>query len=123
MPSLSKVRVSNVYGAGAQGEINPSSGMSVRFGPYTGTVVATGQGPNGAMLLVKRGTGNIEHLHYPKDLVITYDHATGLFSYPTGDGSVVWGHLAEWPSGVTRGRASGMVLGLSAPNQPLVFYP
>jgi len=96
MAADNKVRVTRILGGGgALGVLDPKVNMVTS----DGTILSIESGA--AVCRLGRGSGNFVQQFYTKDLFITEAHATGVWSWPTGDGSITHGHRALWASGVT----------------------
>lgn len=97
------VRVTKILGGGgAIGEMLPRPNMVTN----QGTIVGLDSGN----YLVSVSGANVRTLtkYYPDQLWVNYSHATGVWSWPTGDGSVVYGHSGVFPNGVPLGMRSGL---------------
>jgi hypothetical protein len=102
--STNKVRVVSVFGAGAAfGLMDPKVGMRT----HLGTIASLASG-NYQVTISGGGPGSTS-LRYPHELQVLLSHASGTHAWPTGDGSVLFGHHDDWPSGAPRAVASGMV--------------
>lgn len=90
-----KVRVVSLLGGS-----EPIGYMDARPGMQThlGSVVST----SGSIVSVSGVGTSANRDHYASHLLVTYAHATGTWSFPTGDGSVLLGRSVTWPSGVPR---------------------
>lgn len=83
--SENKVNVVKTVGTGSLlGRIEPIVNMVTD----QGTIVGLDSG-NFQVSVSGNGVG-LPTKFYPKDLFVTLDHATGTWSYPTGDGSLAF---------------------------------
>lgn len=90
----SKVKVSVIPGgAGALGEMNPVVGMVTDQGTIINIAGLPVVSVSGAGVGLPRSV-------YAGELTVTQDVASGTFSWPSGDGSIVYGHGAVFASGV-----------------------
>lgn len=113
MPAEAKIPVVTTLGDGdSHGRIDPKVGMVVDKGTITavGTEFVTVSG---------QGVGTPSQF-YPGELFITVTEAQNGFSWPSGDGSIVFGHRALFASGVPKGSHSTVVL--LYPNGQLVNH-
>lgn len=89
-----KVKVARILnGSAAIGEIIPQIGMVTDYG----TVVATGNLP---YVSVSGSNAGALFTMYAMDLTTTFASASGDYSWPTDNGSVVYGHQELWGEGV-----------------------
>jgi hypothetical protein len=103
--AANKVRVSKLLGASAgMGLMDPKVGMVTDHGPIL--TLASGN----HTVTVGLGTGDKPGAFYPWQLTVTHAHATGVHAFPTGDGSVLFGHDGIWPNGVPDVPGTGMVV-------------
>jgi hypothetical protein len=87
--SENKVRVTKLFGKSApMGVIDPKVNMRTDMGP----ILALDSG--NYTVVVGRGSGSFQQRFYPHQLLISEAEATGVWSWPTGDGSVKFGHSA-----------------------------
>ncbi len=85
-----KVRVTSCFGAGCDlGVMDGQVNMVVKYGIQEFYIVATGDSQ--AALSFSQGGTEVRQAYY-KDLVTEYNHATGIWSYPSGDGAYEFGH-------------------------------
>ncbi len=102
--SENKVRVVKLFGASAgKGMMDPKVNMSTN----QGTIVQVKSSGTFLVSVSGQGVGSPRDF-YAHQLFVSEDQATGVFSYPTGDGSVVFGRAQEWPSGVPVASVTGM---------------
>lgn len=103
--SQNKVRVTRLFGAGATvGWIDPKVGMVTQQGTVT-AIASSGQ----SILVSVSGDGvGLVTQYYAHQLLVHQSQATGLFSYPTGDGSVAFGRNGVWANGVPVIPGTGM---------------
>lgn len=99
--ALGKVRVTKFYGgADTMGVMDPKVGMQTDQGKIItlndSTVTASGD------------TVRIFSDHYAEHLLVLESEALDNWSWPTGDGSVVFGRSVSWPDGVPDVAESGM---------------
>lgn len=87
-----KVRVTKMFGAGeVAGQIDPKLDMQIKMGPgLTYHIVDIHDSGMYLIGLALSGDGIEVRRAYPHELYCEYSHATGVWSYPTGDGSVEW---------------------------------
>src|SRR5262245_45817883 len=96
--SSNKVRVTKLLGGtGFIGLMDPKVNMQTN----QGKILSLDSG--NYTVVVGRGTGNFKQKFYPHDLFVTQAHATGVHAFPTGDGSVVFGHKGVFPNGIPPG--------------------
>jgi uncharacterized membrane protein YkgB len=93
VPAERKIQVvANANAGDALGRMDPRVGLVTQYGTITavGTefVTVSGQGV---------GTPSV---FYPGELFVTEAEATDGYSWPSGDGSIVFGHRAPFASGV-----------------------
>lgn len=90
-----KVRVTNLFGGGASiGWIDPKVDMETDQGKITAisdniVTLTTGDHYQG-------GAGRQE---YADKLFVLYSHVTGVWAFPTGDGSMYLSRTGEFPNG------------------------
>ena len=85
--AANKVRVTEVLGMGnSLGEMDPKVGMETHKGPIL--TIASGS----YTVSVGVGSGDTPQNFYTKDLFVTHTEATGNWSFPSGDGALVFGH-------------------------------
>jgi hypothetical protein len=104
-----KVRVTALFGAGAsRGWMDPKLNMVTNKGTIC-TITGEGPGGSGASIIgvSGNGVGRLTYV-YPYQLEVQMSEATGNWSYPTGDGSVQFGHQGVFPSGVSQAAGTGM---------------
>lgn len=109
MSSDSKVRVTRLFGGGAAvGAMDPKVGMVTDQG--TVLEVSDHVSVSGTDVGVPRD-------FYAHQLFVSQAEATGSWSYPSGDGAVVFGRAVTWPDGVPDAIDTGMYYnpGHSAP--------
>jgi hypothetical protein len=93
--SENKVYVVKGFGAGsALGHIDPKLNMVTD----QGRIMALA---SGNYTVEVSGGGSEWTKYHPHQLHITRAHATGTWSWPTGDGGVEFGRAGVWPNGVT----------------------
>lgn len=87
-----KVRVTKMFGASASvGWIDAQVDMQVKTGPgLTYHIVNIYESGSHQIGLATSGDGMEVRRAFPSELYCEYSHATGTWSYPTGDGSVEW---------------------------------
>lgn len=113
--SENKVRVTKVLGGGgAIGMMDPLVNMST----HLGTIIALDSG-NFQVEVSGAGVG-LTSKAYPHQLFVEYSHATGVWSWPTGDGSVEFTRTGTFPTGFTTMVGSGMFYHPGVGN-PVVF--
>lgn len=88
-----KVRVVTAYGSSALGEMDPKVNMVVDAGTITSVSL-----PNVEVSGVSAGVTTTTY--FPAQLNILQSHASGVWSWPSGDGSLVFGHSGVFPNGV-----------------------
>jgi hypothetical protein len=93
-PADSKVKVIGSFGVGsAVGEMNAIVGMTTD----QGTIVSVANLP----IIEVSGTSVAMNTPvYAGEVYITAAVASGTYSYPSGDGALVYGHSSLWMSGV-----------------------
>lgn len=86
----SKVRVTSIFGAGCdRGVMDPKVNMVVKHGIQEYYVKAIGD--QFVDLAFTQG-GTLVAQAYARELVVEYNHATGIWSYPSGDGAYEFTH-------------------------------
>ncbi len=96
--SENKIRVTRLLGGSdALGYMDPKVGMVTNVGAVRSLV------SGGSLIRCARGSGAVEADFYPHDVFITETNATDGFSWPSGDGSVKFGHSAIYPDGIPEG--------------------
>jgi hypothetical protein len=111
--STNKVRVTkNTSVSHPLGLIDPRPNMVTD----KGTIISCDSG--NFTVVVGRGSGDFHQRFHPHDLFVTLAQATGTWSYPSGDGSVVFGRAGIWASGVVK---SGIPSGMQYSNGDSVF--
>lgn len=88
-----KVRVVTAYGSSALGEMDPKVNMVVDAGVITSVSL-----PNVEVSGVTAGVTTTTY--FPAQLNVLQSEASGAWSWPSGDGSVVFGHAGVFPDGV-----------------------
>lgn len=98
MATENKVRVTSDMSAGAwQGLMNPKVGLLTNKG--TITALQTG---NFTVDVSGNLTSQTQRF-YPHELFVDIDVASGVHAFPTGDGSVLFGHNGIFPDGPLTG--------------------
>jgi hypothetical protein len=112
-----KVRVTNLFGGGASiGGIDPKEQMQTNQGKIinvTNDICTLTSGDHYA-----GGSGRYE---YADKLFILYSHATGVWSFPTGDGSQLFARTGEFPNGTPVINATGTAIMVDGGNLILHF--
>jgi hypothetical protein len=94
--NTNKVRVTRSPGGnGFVGMMDPKVGMNTNQGKILALRTQNNQ------IVVGAGSGSVQRLIYPHQCYVTVATATGTYSYPSGDGSVVFGHKSIFPNGIT----------------------
>lgn len=102
--SENKIHVTSLLGAGSHlGQMDPKIGMITDHGTILSIPTGTGT------VILGVGTGSVNQAFYPHELYVSLTNATTGFAWPSGDGSVLFGHNGTWPSGVPLRLASGSV--------------
>lgn len=100
-----KVHVTKLFGGGgALGVMDPKVGMDTQQGKIrsvTDPFVAVGSGT----------AENHTESEYAERVFVHIDVATGVFSYPTGDGSVQFGHAGTRVTGTANNRLGAYMKG------------
>lgn len=89
-----KVRVVTAYGLGGLGEIDPKLNMVTNFGTITAIDLPT--------VTVSGATTYETTKYFPGQLQVLESVAEDPFSWPSGDGSLVYGHTDTFPDGPPR---------------------
>lgn len=96
--SLNKVRVTSLFGTESNnGLTDPAVGMPVRNGSTPGWIVALDSGNFQVSLALASGGIPVTKA-YPHELRVTTG-AANFFGWPSGQGDVVFGHLAIFANG------------------------
>lgn len=89
--NANKVRVFKGYSVShPHGVINPIVGMPIRHGIDNLNIISIDSGNYTVNL--GTGTGPVTRKAYTHDCMLSYDNATGTYSYPTGDGGYSYSH-------------------------------
>lgn len=101
---LNKVRVSYAPGGdNSLGGMDPRPGMMTHLGEIASI------SSDGTTVELKAGSGDTRRTAYPHELFVNYHHATGQFSWPSGDGSMTFGHSGGvYTGGMPTALGSGM---------------
>lgn len=100
--SIEKVRVTRLLGGSATiGLIDPKVGMVTG----QGTITALDSG-NFQVTVSGAGVGSPRKA-YPHELTLSETLATGTYSFPSGDGSVKFGHKGIFPNGPLQALGTG----------------
>lgn len=116
-----KLRVLKIGGGSStMGLIEPIVNMVTNWGTITAIA-------SGAYTITVSGAGvdpNEQKIVYPHQVFVTEAHATGVWSYPSGDGSVKFGRTGIWPSGVPVLPQSGgyVHIGTDGGNDVMTYY-
>jgi hypothetical protein len=113
--SSNKVRVTALLGGGGiLGMMDPKVNMNVAWGAMheSGKILALDSGnfqvTVGVTKYASIASGVGVKKFYPHQLNVLQQHATGTWSWPTGDGSVTFGHHGAFPNGVPTVAGTGM---------------
>lgn len=103
--SENKVRVTKLFGGGGGGIgwMDPKVGMVTD----QGTISQIKDSGRFVVAVSGNGVGELKDC-MAHDLFVAYTHATGTWAFPTGVGSVTFGRLNLWASGVPDIAESGM---------------
>lgn len=98
MSTENKVRVTSDVGAGSwQGLMDAKVGLV----SHKGTITALDSG--NYQVMVSGTNVSTQQKFYPHELFVDIDHASGIHAFPTGDGSVLFGHNGIFPNGPLTG--------------------